>query len=67
LAELTKSILILTTRGRGFPKHDYPSDYWRFTLGALVDMLASVGEWDIIGREDWRDMGVYFIANRVEF
>src|SRR5947209_4298942 len=23
--------LILTARGNGFPRHDYPGDYWRFT------------------------------------
>jgi SAM-dependent methyltransferase len=27
--------LVITVPGIGFPKHDYPSDYWRFTAEAL--------------------------------
>lgn len=37
-------LLVVTTRGPGFPYHGYPHDYWRFTLVdfrvAFQDMLA---------------------------
>jgi SAM-dependent methyltransferase len=25
-------LLLVTTRGPGFPRHDYPGDYWRYTV-----------------------------------
>lgn len=28
-------LLIVTVPGIGFPRHDYPSDYWRFTTDGL--------------------------------
>lgn len=28
--------LLLTTRGIGFPFHEYPGDYWRFTETAIT-------------------------------
>jgi SAM-dependent methyltransferase len=33
--------LVVTTRGIGYPKHDHPSDYWRFT----AEGLRTVMEW----------------------
>lgn len=35
--------LILTTRSPGFPKHDYPEDYWRFTRMQLHCYLVDMG------------------------
>lgn len=32
--------LYLTARGPGFPLHDYPGDYWRFTLNNVRAMFA---------------------------
>ena len=29
-------LLIVTVPGIGFPRHDYPSDYWRFTTDGLA-------------------------------
>jgi SAM-dependent methyltransferase len=41
-------LLILTTRGPGFPRHDHPSDHWRFTEGTIARALTA-GGW----REAW--------------
>lgn len=36
-------VLLLTTRGIGFPYHEHPSDYWRFTLDALEHLFDMAG------------------------
>lgn len=28
----TGGLILVTTRGPGFPRHDYPGDFWRFTV-----------------------------------
>lgn len=33
-------LLLLTTVSPGFPLHDYPSDYWRFTLGDMSAIFS---------------------------
>lgn len=42
--------LVLTTRSPGFPVHDFPNDYWRFTCedvaAALADLDSLVAESD---------------------
>lgn len=35
--------LVITTRGIGFPRHDFPSDYYRFTPDALRGLLEGAG------------------------
>jgi SAM-dependent methyltransferase len=32
-------LLLLTTVSPGFPLHDYPSDYWRFTLADMANIF----------------------------
>jgi SAM-dependent methyltransferase len=32
----TNGLVIVTVPGIGFPRHDYPSDYWRFTTDGLA-------------------------------
>lgn len=36
-------VLVLTTRGPGFPVHGYPEDHWRFTTTAMWQILAVAG------------------------
>lgn len=36
-------LLVLTTRGPGFPYHGYPDDYWRFTVPAMGEIMAAAG------------------------
>jgi O-antigen biosynthesis protein len=48
LYQLTKvlkknGILILTTRSPGFEWHDYPADYWRFTLAEFEYLFSQLG------------------------
>jgi SAM-dependent methyltransferase len=33
-------VLLLTTVSPGFPLHDYPSDYWRFTLADMANIFS---------------------------
>ncbi len=35
--------LLLTARGIGFPLHEYPSDYWRFTKDAIRLLINGAG------------------------
>lgn len=64
LCNMSRAYVVLTTRAPGFPKHDYPADYHRFRLGALVDKVTS-HRFDICdARDDEEDLGVYLIARR---
>lgn len=36
-------LLVLTTRGPGFPVHGYPDDHWRFTPEAMRQILEGAG------------------------
>lgn len=36
-------LLLLTTRGPGFPRHEFPGDHWRFTVPAMSQILAALG------------------------
>lgn len=33
-------MLYLTTRGPGYPKHDFPHDYWRFSVAVMAEIFA---------------------------
>jgi SAM-dependent methyltransferase len=36
-------VLVLTTRGPGFPYHPHPGDYWRFTVDLMDAAMAALG------------------------
>lgn len=36
-------VLVLTTRGPGFPLHGYPEDHWRFTVDAMGQIIKAAG------------------------
>lgn len=36
-------VLLLTARGPGFPYHDHPGDYWRFTVETMSAILELAG------------------------
>lgn len=37
--------LLVTTRGPGFPRHEFPNDYWRFTPTIMARALADMTCW----------------------
>lgn len=58
--------LLLTARGFGFPQHDFPSDYWRFTVGAFESLfqLASITPVEIIPDTDENQPGVFGLGRK---
>lgn len=54
--------LMLTTRGPGFPIHDYPSDHWRFSKTVLMKCFPRSSE--VVGMEDpdLKSPGVFIVA-----
>lgn len=43
-------MVLLTTPAPGFPRHDYPNDYWRFTK---ADWLRIIGSCSLLRAEEW--------------
>jgi SAM-dependent methyltransferase len=45
MAEVLKpgGLLLLTTRSPGFPRHNFPSDHWRFTVPLMREILVALG------------------------
>lgn len=58
-------ILVLTTLAPGFPKHDYPGDYWRWSFESLSeafdDFEVLVAE---VGKTPFGDNGLYIKARK---
>lgn len=60
-------LLLLTTRGPGFPYHPHPEDHWRFTVDA-VDGIAEACGLEVLHLEpDVIDQpGVFLLARKPE-
>ncbi len=61
-------LLVLTTRGPGFPYHGYPADHWRFTVGAMGEIMAAAGMdvLDLRADPDPMSPGVFVKARKPE-
>ena len=59
-------LLIITTRSVGFPKHDHPGDFWRYSLSDMRQ-IATEADLDILKLEnDWEAPGVFLKARKPE-
>jgi len=57
-----EGILLVTTRSKGFPKHDYPCDYWRYEI---EDFKKIFEDFEIINLEkDPQTYGVFLKAQK---
>jgi len=57
-------VLVLTTRGPGFPLHGYPDDHWRFTVEAM-DAILKAAALDVLRAEpDPEAPGVFAKARK---
>ena len=57
-------LLVLTTRGPGFPLHGYPEDHWRFTVEAMGQIIKAFGL-DVLRLEpDGEAPGVFVKARK---
>lgn len=58
--------LLLTCRGIGFPLHDFPSDFWRFTGDGVRLLLGTAGLNAVEVRDDPdpQSPGVFAVARR---
>lgn len=58
--------LLLTCRGPGFPLHEYPSDYWRFTPDDLTRLACFAGFEVISATADHHVPGSFLHAIKVK-
>lgn len=55
-------LLLITTRSPGFPQHDYPGDYWRFTRQDALEIFADMDEVEV--EEDPMAEGIFVRARK---
>lgn len=56
------AVLLVTCRGFGFPKHDHPGDYYRFTPEGLGRLLWALDFFPIQAQADPQFPGVFAVA-----
>ncbi len=55
-------LIVLTTRSPGFPRHEHPGDFWRFTLD---DMRLAFADFSLITLENDPEFpGVFLLARK---
>ncbi|HEY5476635.1 MAG TPA: methyltransferase domain-containing protein [Tepidiformaceae bacterium] len=54
--------IFVTTRSVGFPKHDWPGDHWRFSIGDMAQIFADF-DIEVIQRDPF-DIGVFLKAQK---
>ena len=59
---VTRNLLIITTRGPGFPLHSYPDDWWRYTTDDFKAIFADFDIKVLIPDSDPNSPGVFFIG-----
>ena len=59
-------LLVITTRSVGFPKHDHPGDYWRYSLDDMNKIASEAGLEIIRLENDWEAPGVFLKARKPE-
>ncbi len=55
--------VVITVPGVGFPKHEHPSDYWRFLPEGIMSLMEYVGFTCIIWRQN--ETSVFYHGRRV--
>ena len=53
-------VLVVTAPSIGFPEHNYPSDYWRFTTEAMKVLAEGLVDVNVVKDKDH----VYLVARR---
>ena len=59
-------LLVITTRSEGFPKHDHPGDYWRYSLDDMRQIADEAGLAIVRLETDWEAPGVFLTARKPE-
>jgi len=66
MKQVTSNLLVITTRGPGFPLHSYPDDWWRYTPDDFSKIFA---DFDIeINKPDTdpNSPGVFFMGRKTK-
>lgn len=61
---VTRDLLIITTRGPGFPLHSYPDDHWRYTTDDFERIFADFETQVLMPDTDPNSPGVFYIGNK---
>lgn len=59
----TEGWMILTTRSHGFQKHDYPADYWRYSV---EDMKRIFADFEGLVEPDPQASGVFIFGYKMD-